>query len=179
MPLLCAAGVGAVAADTVSDVGASHDKGVYFLDLDVEVKARADRVHELIGDIEGLYRLSSAIEESTRLESGITGVARRRLLLRTCLLFYCFHAELVEDLHYVGTDTIIAEVVPGLGQFSSGHTQWQVSATGADSTRIRLRSTLKPAFWVPPVIGPWVMKRRLVSAATETARRIEQLAVDG
>ena len=40
-----------------------------------------------------------------------------------------------------------------------------------------LTATLEPAFWVPPVIGPWLVKRRFVSELLESADHMEAAAL--
>lgn len=179
MPLLCMTWSQAGSAGSVTQAAASYDHGVYELNLDVELHAQADRVFALISDMDGLHRLSSTILESSAMGPGPGGQQRRRLVMRTCLLFYCFKAIIVEDVVHIDKDTIIADVVPELSEFRSGHTEWRVTSAGASGTHIRLHSTFEPAFWVPPLIGPWIIKNRLVRAARETARRIEVLVADG
>ncbi len=38
------------------------------------------------------------------------------------------------------------------------------------------RLTMEPDFWVPPLIGPWVLKQRLMRGGTGAVNRIERLA---
>ena len=47
---------------------------------------------------------------------------------------------------------------------------WQES----EGTRILIRSEVEPDFWIPPLIGPWVIKKKLRSEALETVRNLER-----
>jgi hypothetical protein len=35
---------------------------------------------------------------------------------------------------------------------------------------------VEPDFWIPPLIGPWLIKRKLLSETLETVDNLEQLA---
>jgi hypothetical protein len=43
---------------------------------------------------------------------------------------------------------------------------------------LQFTDTFEPDFWVPPVIGPWLIQRKLVRELTETMAYIEQQNVD-
>jgi hypothetical protein len=36
-----------------------------------------------------------------------------------------------------------------------------------------------PAFWIPPVIGPWLIKKKMMEEGRVTIERIEELASHG
>jgi hypothetical protein len=43
-------------------------------------------------------------------------------------------------------------------------------------TCLDVRIELVPAFWVPPVIGPWVIRRKMEEEARLTSAGLEQMA---
>jgi hypothetical protein len=45
-----------------------------------------------------------------------------------------------------------------------------------DGTHVVYAMEMEPSFWVPPVIGPWALKRKLASRAGDAADRLEQRA---
>jgi hypothetical protein len=54
-----------------------------------------------------------------------------------------------------------------------------MSSRGAGLSRIVLDCEVVPSFWIPPVIGPWVIKRKMLEEGRETILRIEALAAHG
>ena len=40
------------------------------------------------------------------------------------------------------------------------------------------RLTMEPDFWIPPLIGPWVLKQRLERGGSGAINRIERLAIE-
>ncbi|MGH8327116.1 MAG: hypothetical protein ACRET2_10175, partial [Steroidobacteraceae bacterium] len=71
-------------------------------------------------------------------------------------------------------------VVPGSGDLRSGRAQWNFAeAAGADAggaTELESSAVLTPAFRVPPLIGPWLVRRWLRAEAERAVTTIERLA---
>ncbi|MEA2079826.1 MAG: hypothetical protein U9P00_08215, partial [Pseudomonadota bacterium] len=51
---------------------------------------------------------------------------------------------------------------------------WQEAA----GTRILMRSELAPDFWIPPLLGPWLIKRELRAEALQTMHNLERVAAE-
>ncbi|MEX2352765.1 MAG: hypothetical protein WD709_01165, partial [Gammaproteobacteria bacterium] len=103
-------------------------------------------------------------------------VIRRRIETRTCVLFFCFDAVVVEDLREPEFGLIKTVFVPEQGDFEYGESEWRISEVDETHTLIDYRSTFKPDFWVPPVIGPLIVRRKMLSATEETIEKIEEAA---
>ena len=108
-----------------------------------------------------------------------------RLLVTTtyhvCVLLLCKtlrETALMTATAAADGGVIRAVVVPGRGDFRSGQTRWRVRPcrSGGAATCLRVRMTLRPAFWVPPLIGSWFLRHQLSEEARRSAGGIEQLA---
>ena len=163
-------------AGSVDHVRARHEHGVYTVDLDMVLDATAANVQAIVTDYDGLHRLSSSIVESRRLPPSVTEVERRRVVYRACFLIYCFTAIMVEAVRYPSPGMMVSVVEPEGSDFVAGTSEWEFSPVGETRTRVRFHSQLQPRFWVPPVVGPWIIKRKMLTAARETGLRIEKLA---
>jgi hypothetical protein len=146
------------------------------VDLDMVVNATVASVQAIVTDYDGLHRLSSSIIESRRLPPSATDAERRRVVYRACFLIYCFTAIMVEAVRYPSPGQMVSIVEPEGSDFRAGTSEWEFSQVGEAQTRVRFHSQLEPSFWVPPVVGPWIIKRKMLTAARETGVRIEQLA---
>ena len=71
-----------------------------------------------------------------------------------------------------------AELLPHGGDFKAGRARWTVGAcpSAAPITCMDVRIELVPAFWVPPVLGPWVIRRKMVEEARRTSAGLEVMA---
>ena len=163
-------------AGSVEHVGARHARGVYTVDLDMVLDATVERVQAIVTDYDGLHRLSSSIVESRRLPPSATEPDRRRVVYRACFLIYCFTAVMVEAVQFPSPGQMLSMVEPEESDFRRGFSQWELNQVGINQTRIKFHSELEPRFWVPPVVGPWIIKRKMLAAARETGIKIEQLA---
>lgn len=166
----------AAGAGVVNLVEAVHDNGRYLVNLDVEVDADLERVRAIALDHDGLHRLSSAIVESRRLPPTAAEPERRRIIYRSCFLIHCINAIIVESVQTPDPGRILTFVEPDLSDFLSGHGTWELTSLGPGRTRVHMTSELEPRFWVPPVVGPWLIKRKMRLAAEETGLRLEELA---
>ncbi len=143
-------------AGEIEQATVRHKDGVYTLALDIVVASRYEPVYALITDYDHLYRISEVLIETTLLSQPDAEVKRRRLVIRTCILVFCFTTRMVEDVQETG-NTIIATIVPEQSDYKHGKTEWYVASVDAGHSRIRLLSELEPDFWIPPFIGPWLM----------------------
>ena len=168
--------VSLVLADSLEQVRARHKHGVYTVDLTMVLNAPVANVQAIVTDYDGLHRLSSSIVESRRLPPTATDPERRRVVYRACFLIYCFTAIMVEAVHFPEPGRMLSIVEPEGSDFKAGYSEWEFSQVGENQTRVAFHSQLQPRFWVPPVVGPWIIKRKMLTAAKETGIRIEKLA---
>ncbi len=142
------------------------------------IAAGQPAVWSIVTDYDHLDRLNEIFAESdTLLREG--PVIKRRILIKACILFFCIEAKLVEDVEESGDKLILAVVDFTQSDFHSGTSHWQVLPEGKNQTRILLQSKIEPAFWIPPIIGPILIKHKLHSAARQTIKNLESIVADG
>jgi len=167
----------AVHAGEIQEVSVSHKDGVYTLDLDIIVSSRFEAVYALVTDYDRLKRISEVLIESSLLSEAGAEIKRRRLVTRICILIFCFKARMVEDV-WEDETSIITKIIPEQSDYEYGKTEWHINVVDDEHSRIRLFSELKPDFWIPPFIGPFLMKQKMMSEAKKTINHIEELAGD-
>jgi len=167
-----------VSAGEIQQASVVHKQGIYTLELNVVLASRFEPVYALVTDYEQLYLISDVLVETSLLSEADAEVKRRRLVTRTCILIFCFTASMVEDVWEAG-NSIITEIIPAQSDYKFGRTRWQVDVVDDEHSRIRLYCELEPDFWIPPVIGPYLMKKKMMDEAKKTIMRIEKLAGDG
>ena len=140
--------------------------------------APADGVAAVLTDFERLHRLNDGIQASTVLEHYADGSVKRRLDVRQCVLMFCFDVVLVERVS-VAPGRIEADTVPDEGSFEHGHMVMALRGAGPRHTRITFSAEQKLAFWIPPMIGPYILKRTFLAEVRATCARLEALARGG
>lgn len=135
----------------------------------------ADAVRAVITDFDRQYRVNDNIRESRVLERYANGESKRRLLLRHCILVFCFDLDFVEHVR-VSADEIVTTIIPAESTFTDGVARWHIQTVDATHTRISVTAEQTPRFWIPPVIGPIMLKHVFMTEVAETCANIERLA---
>jgi hypothetical protein len=167
-----------VSAGEIQKAKVRHKKGVYTLELNVVLSSPFEPVHALVTDYDRLYLISDVLLETALLSEPDAEIKRRRLVTRTCILGFCFTATMGEDVWETG-NTITTKIIPEQSDYKFGKTEWQVDVVDDEHSRIKLYCELEPGFWIPPFIGPFLMKQKMMREAKKTINRIEELAGDG
>ncbi len=167
---LAPATAGEITFATVHKLGTVYDTSVVIL-----IDAPLPAVYASITDYQHLSAINPLIEESAILSATDPEHYRVRSVIKVCILIYCKHITQVQDLTHRDDHTIEAEMVPGMSDFRSGHARWRLVKTGR-GTKLVFTHRFEPSFWVPPVIGTWMIRRTLEKEIRETVRHIEQLA---
>ncbi len=154
----------------------SYDDGVYKASLEMHISAPVERVYALFTDFESLSRLSENITSSIVLEEDAPEYIVE-IDTHNCILFFC--KTLTQTQHVLELDEgyISVEDIPDKSDFIFANTVWHIRAD-KKGTRINFNSEMKPDFWLPPMLGPWLFKNKMISNTFAMIEKIEQLAAD-
>ncbi len=152
-----------------------HEGNDYQLDLTMQVEAGRDGLIALLMDHDNFKELSDVMIESGLVPDAPEDKTRRRLVVKTCIIFFCFKVVMVEDLEQYSDGRLLAIMVPEQSDFKYGRTEWQIEPLGPDRCKINYRFRLQPDFWVPPGIGPFFLKRKMVTEARDSILRMESM----
>lgn len=169
------AGVPARGADLL-DVSVEKEGERYTMASRTYFEAPPEAVFRVLSDYDRFERISSIFEDVRFIAPAGDGTPRAFTLLKGCVLFFCKTIERIEELHFTPHSRIVAEVEPEHSDFAYGRTEWRFIPSGS-GTEVHYRMEMEPGFWVPPLIGPYIMKRSFRSDAVEALNRIEALAL--
>lgn len=175
---LCGSAAAAPPVDAeIIFVKVTHEDGVYHVASSAVFSAPLRSVYAVLTDYDHLTRLSDIVVESRILEeSAADGSPRLHTTLRGCVLFFCRSVVRVERISVVPDREIHAEVEPDHSDLRDGFTEWRFFALEDGGTRVDLEMRVVPDFWIPPLVGPPAMRRRLHQDGTVAVERIEVLA---
>ena len=173
--LAALAAAGAAAAAEIREVTVEHRDGRYYMYSETWFDAPRRGVFDVLTDYDRFHRISSVYDE-TRFEAPAEdGTPRVYTRVVGCVLFFCRSMSRTERLETDGAGFIRATTEAGASDFRYAVATWQLSDEG-EGTRVIYSIEMVPAFWVPPVIGPYVMKRKLIKGGRDAVERIEALA---
>jgi hypothetical protein len=175
--LLCGASAPALAA-SVDSVDVAHEDARYRIELRARLDAGADDAFAVFRDFRNLPRINDAVEQVEDLPPVTGGHERWRTTIRVCVSFFCTRMHQVQDVRDSRDEQgyrLDATVIPALSNLRYGVAAWRLDRCGVQ-TCLWFRAELEPDFWVPPLLGPWLIERAMRRQAQATAHGIETLA---
>ncbi|OGT33302.1 MAG: hypothetical protein A2W28_00255 [Gammaproteobacteria bacterium RBG_16_51_14] len=148
----------------------------YLIDLDITMQAPVDRVYKILADYSNYHQLNDSFIESALLERSDATHSKTRLVTESCVLVFCFNAVFVYFVETAEGTEITARIDPVVSDFSYGESRMRFYKIDSNRTEIHFFTELQPAFWIPPFIGPWVLKGRILDEVRETFERVEAFA---
>ena len=160
---------------TILRTEAVHDNGRYTVSFEVVLDAARDKVWRIMTDYDRLTRVSKVIVESRILMKQDENRHRVGVSLHACVLIFCKSMKKVVDIQAWPQNDIIVIGDPALSDFSYSIERWRVVAEGT-KTRLYYSAEMVPDFFIPPLIGPWLVKSFLQKEIKATAIQVEALA---
>lgn len=150
----------------------------YHVALEVQLDVPATAAYAAFADARQLPAINPAVKIARLMQGAPVGASRIYTDIRVCISFFCRHLEQVQDMRYAPHahgGAISARVIPELSNLRFGEARWTLDDC-AGRTCLNFAATLEPGFWVPPLIGPWLMQRKLREEAMQTSAGIERVA---
>lgn len=167
-----------MAAITVERMQVERDETYFSIDARMLLDVARPVAFRAATDYERLPEFNPAVKKSIRLSERTAGKGRLRSDMRLCAAFFCKTVRQVVAYVERPPSALDMQVVPGEGDLKSGEMVWRFEAVDGAHTRLSFSARLEPDFWVPPVIGGYLVARELQQQAETTGRAIERLAAD-
>ena len=171
--LLCMM-VGQVQAGKLINAYVNSEDGHYLLNLDMLVEAPLENVYRVLMDAEHLTDLNETIKQSRLLKSK---ESQQWVYIETegCIWFFCRTIKQTQLVTEMGGGYITTVTLPEESDMEYGKVLWRLQSQDKQ-TRINYSADFVPDFWVPPFIGPWLMRNRLLEEGKKTIEGIERRA---
>lgn len=146
--------------------------GTYSLRVVSVLDAPVNYVYDVITDYKHAYRINPTITEVEILPSNHDEVVRVRNLSEHLVGPFCFKIAWVGDIVETKDRYLKVKTIPELSSFRSGSAIWELRSQG-ERTWVLHESSMKPDFFIPPVIGDHIMKKQMKEDTLDTLNRIE------
>ena len=169
-----------VHAAEVSGVHVARDGGRFLVDMHIAIAAPAPAVFRALQNYAAMARYNPDLRSARVERTPSADRVRLFTTIHTCLLIFCKTMRQEQIMTATATadgGTLHAELVD-YADFKGGRGIWTVKPcpTVRGLTCLDVRIELVPAFWVPPVLGPWVIGRKMDEEARLTGDGLEQTA---
>lgn len=171
--------VSAQAAD-VSGVQVARNGERFVVGMDIAIHASAPAVFRALQDYAAMARYNPDLRAVRVEPTPAPDRVRLFTTIHACVLVFCktmHQAQIMTATATADGGTLNAKLLP-YGDFKGGHGVWIVKPCPKVKavTCLDVRIELVPAFWVPPVLGPWVITRKMDLEAHYTGDGLEQTA---
>ena len=163
-------------AASILQASASVDDGVYSVSVGTHINAPTATVMRTLTDYAHLTRINPDILESRVLQVFSPTRHRVSTLIRACILIFCRDVRQVQDVERLSDSHVVADIVPELSDFRNGAAEWKLHRL-QDATLLQFTARVEPDFWVPPIIGAWLFRRKIVSEMLVASAYMETDAV--
>lgn len=175
--LLLTLPVGGGAAELES-LDVDFDGGHLSISARSRLAAGSEAAARALSDYHNLPALLPVIREVTILPE--TGDAERvSTVVEGCVWVFCKRLDHVMDVRSEGRYVWRGETVTALSDFRAGEARWRLEPLGKE-TRLYFDASLEPRMSLPPVIGPWLLERRVRGEIEDAVAHMEgALGLDG
>ncbi len=152
-----------------------HADRAYQVHIETVINAAPRVVLGLLTDYAHLTRISPAVKESEVVAAFHGRRHRVRTVVELCVWIFCRALDQVQDMQQKSDRELVATLIPEGSDFKAGWARWIFRQEGG-ATRVSFTSQMEPDFLVPPLIGPWLLRRMLQREAVNTIEGLERLA---
>lgn len=160
---------------TIESIDVNHKGGTYTLHAETLLAASPEAITAVLLDYDRFGRISSVYKEYGYLDPLPDGTPVVFTRMEGCLLFYCRSMTRVERLEATSPGHIRTVTLPERSDFKHSTSEWILKPEAA-GTRMIYTLEMEPDFFVPPLIGPPILKRTLRRGGGDAIDRIERLA---
>lgn len=165
-----------LSAAEVSEVEIRREDDRYRLRVIARLDALPAAVWKSLTDFHHLERLHHSVHDSTHLRRMPEGVDRVRIQMHPCVLFFCVHFSQIVEFQAVADRQLVADFDQRDSLFHFGQLKWRLAQTPEAGTDLVFDAELAPAFWIPPLLGPWILKRTLRKTAMDIVMNLDRLS---
>lgn len=158
------------------DIEVDREDGLYSMRSEVYFNVEPEYLYRVLTDFNLFKKFTSAIVESNNVAADDKGRPQFYARMEGCVLIWCRSFVRIGYLELKPIAEIIAISDPERSDFEISRERWQLIPEDGGTLMI-YEFQMVPAFWVPPLIGPFYIKRALRSGGVDAVNRIEALAI--
>ena len=143
----------------------------YAMGLEARLDAPPEAVWEHLTNYDHLNRYSAAIKLSREQWRDGNRVAVESVM-GGCIAFFCKEVARLERITEYRPHTMDAIIDPEHSDLREGRTLWRLHPDNG-GTRLVIEAQMVPDFWVPPLLGRYLIKRDFIRGTTRLLEAIE------
>lgn len=174
MPVLLFCWGSSQSADLV-EIEVEREDDVYNMNSVSWLDVSPEKLYNILANHDLFTKFTSAVVESRNVDPDEEGRPQFFSRFEGCVVLFCRSFIRNGYLELKPFRELVAIVNPETSDFKHSREQWTLEPEKG-GTRMTYEFEMIPDFWVPPVIGPFYIKRALKSGGEKAVDRIEALA---
>ena len=166
---------GTASAAELRSIKVDYDRGEYSLVSEIWLDASLEATYQVYSRWDYSTKFSSAIVEARDLEPDDQGRPGFYVRNKGCVLFFCKSLVRQGYVEREGNRVLRAFANPETSDFEFSNEVWTFSEDKG-GTRVLYELHMDPKFWIPPAIGPYMIKRKLKNDGGDAIDRMEEIA---
>ena len=162
-------------AAELRSIDVTHEKGAYLLVSEVWFDAGIDATFTVFSTWDLAPQFTSAVAAARDLEPDEEGRPGFYTQNKGCVLFFCKTVVREGWVEKERNRVMRAFADPERSDFVFSNEMWTFKEE-AGGTLVTYRLHFDPKFWVPPAIGPYMVKRTLKKMGGDAIHRMEEIA---
>ncbi|MGB5245773.1 MAG: SRPBCC family protein [Woeseia sp.] len=159
----------------LQDVTVRYVEDRYHLKSVAWFDATHEELYRVLTNYDHFTKFTSAFVETRNLAPDSKGRPRFYTRMEGCVLMFCKSMQRNGYLILKPPYEIIAVAYPKQSDFRYSRERWHLEPEKG-GTKMTYTFEMEPAFWVPPVVGPFMIKRTLREGGIDAVDRIEAIA---
>ena len=164
-----------VSAAELELIEVSNQRKRFFVKSKATLDAPIDDVYFVLLDFDNYEKFSSIYHDARWLERNADDSGEIYTYTRGCIAFFCKGFGRTEAVEVDALKTIVTTVDAERSDVRYGSSTWVLEDLDG-RTVINFDMAFEPDFWIPPLIGPYMVKRMLRKGGRDALLRIETLA---
>ncbi len=164
----------------IKTIEIKKENNLYHMHINATVDADVDSIIRIITDYENLPLINPYLKESKLLDNPEDERTTVIMLTEICVLFLCYNTRHVQTFHFIENGILFSRIIPEESDFQAGWMRWEIKEMDSNKiypvTRIILDIEMVPDFFVPPVIGPYQIKRIMLKMTRAIILNLEKKA---
>jgi hypothetical protein len=173
--LLAAAISAPLRAAEIRNLEVHEHQGSYSVSFEALLDAPHESIYAIIADPARWPQLTHIVTASKVVGELSDDRRKVRVTFHDCILIFCQTIHKHEALQTTADGNIDTLAIPEQSDFSYAHEHWQISAEG-QGTRILYNAEMTPSFYVPPLVGAYILKAKIRSLLLHVTANLETLA---
>ena len=172
-------GAGPARGAELKDVQVTVKDGRYYVVAEMTVDAPLEATFNALVEYDSFDEHSAIYVNTHYLDPAADGTPRVFTRIEGCVLGFCRGVERIMLLEATPFDVVRATVESESdGNLRYGQETWALSPTEG-GTLIIYHHELELGFWLPPLVGPWAVRRALYWGASDVVQTLEDIALTG